>query len=170
MAGPLTIQRLPRGLLDLLLMKGSGETPQQLAADVQASVDIGALYLVDKQEIVLNNTNVLAGTGFYGVGAPLTVPDRELWLVVNISAISNAMIAGDTVVGRCAITRAPTSAGWIEIGPANSATGAGQFSAGWDFAPYRLLRSGDSIGFFLNQRVAYASTISITATFYRLQI
>lgn len=170
MAGPLTIQRLPRGLLDLLLMKGSGEAPTELAAEIRASVDIGALYLIDKQETIIGSTNVLGAVGFYGVGTPLTVPDREMWLLTHVSVLSNAMIAGDTIAGRACVARAPFTAGFFELGPFSTLTGAGQFGAQWDFNPYRLLRSQDTIGFYLNQRVAYVQAVQLQATFYRLSI
>jgi len=48
MAGPLTIQRVPRGMLDWLDMKGTGQLPAELADQLRATIDSTYCYLIDK--------------------------------------------------------------------------------------------------------------------------
>lgn len=93
MAGPQTISRLPTGLLDLLGMKGTGDTPHELAAYLQSNVDLTDLYLSDRVSFLLGSPTI-TGVGFVG-GSP--VPDGQVWLVQGLSLQSNPVTAGASV-------------------------------------------------------------------------
>jgi hypothetical protein len=83
MSGRLTIQRVPKGLLDALNMKGSGDTPTDLAPLVQSQFDSTTLYLQDIRRI--NGPNVMANpsAGSYTTNAGLTVPAGEQWMMIQ---------------------------------------------------------------------------------------
>lgn len=81
MAGPQDIQRYPRGLIDLLGMRATGDTPHQLGSQVAGTLELLELYLNDR--MVPNAAAAAAPPAAIGnVQIPgLVVPDRELWLV-----------------------------------------------------------------------------------------
>jgi len=95
MAGPQDIQRYPRGLIDLLGMRATGDTPHQLGQNISGSLELLELYLNDR---LIPNASAAAGV-IAAVGdlniAGLTVPARELWLVFEAS-LSSTTTAGAT--------------------------------------------------------------------------
>ena len=112
MAGPLTVQRVPRGVLDYLGLRGSGDLPHELSNQVQLSVEAGALYGMD----LLRATSKLLlalGTGFT-TDSTLTVPSGELWVVANISA-EIATAAASTFSGNVGYKRLQDNPGSCRI-------------------------------------------------------
>lgn len=83
MSGPLTIQRIPKGLLDALNMKGSGQTPMDLAPMVSAQFDATVLYLQDIRRV--NGPIVMAtpNLGAYQTNVGSTVPSGEMWMMIQ---------------------------------------------------------------------------------------
>lgn len=88
MAGAQDIQRYPRGLIDLLGMRATGETPHKLGQDVSGVLELLELYLNDR---MIPNASasaaVVSAVGDLNITG-LTVPDRELWLVWEITLTS----------------------------------------------------------------------------------
>lgn len=84
MAGPLDIQRVPRGLLDALSMKGSGRAPQQLAPDVRAVLKTDWMYYADKRE-QLSVAGPINTVGLYNYANGARVPAGEIWAINAIA-------------------------------------------------------------------------------------
>jgi hypothetical protein len=85
MAGPQDIQRYPRGLIDLLGMRATGETPHELARQTAPVLDLWDLYLADRCELYSVPT-AAATTVVGGQAFPLAqVPDREVWFLYEAS-------------------------------------------------------------------------------------
>jgi hypothetical protein len=101
MAGPLDIQRLPKGLVDLFGMKGTGDSPHLLSEFVFTSAEITDLYTADRLISTGGTTaaavNAAGNAAFVGT----SVPPGEMWLVQNITAFSPALAAGGSV--RCCL-------------------------------------------------------------------
>jgi hypothetical protein len=85
-AGPFTIQRFPKGLLDFLGMKGSGRTPSELEAELRSVIDSTPLYLSDRAAGIVSNTGNMAADGVQAfASAVATVPAGEIWIPLNCS-------------------------------------------------------------------------------------
>jgi hypothetical protein len=80
MAGPQDIQRFPRGLIDILGMRATGETPSRLAQETQPQLDLIDLYLLDRQRQFQNSSAVIAANGNVLIPG-MTVPSGELWFL-----------------------------------------------------------------------------------------
>lgn len=99
MAGPLDIQRLPYGLVDLLGMKGSGATPHALNPSIAVTLaDAADYYLAPRREIL----TALSAVAFAAVGwvsaVGLGPASGEAWLVYNVTASVNQATAAATAV------------------------------------------------------------------------
>jgi hypothetical protein len=93
MAGPQDIQRYPRGLIDLLGMRATGDTPHTLDQSVTGSLELLELYINDR---MIPNASVAPGNlaAIGNVQIPgLTVPDRELWLIMELTVYIPAIAA-----------------------------------------------------------------------------
>lgn len=172
MAGPLTIQRYPRGLLDLLGSKSSGNNPTDLVPMVQGIIDLSYMYQFDKVEVVSATTNVVNLTGAWGVtGTGATVPAGQLWLLHNLTATqNNASAVGEAYQIYPAIFRAQWTS-W-QLGPTfGSSSGAGTRAAiGWQLDRPEILRPSDSLGVFGQHVTAGASQFTCFAYITRLLI
>lgn len=85
MAGRFDIQRFPVGLLELLGMKGTGDTPHTLGDNIGASVDIMSMYLAQRRVTVSAQTSIaMTGNGTFNATG-LAVPSGEIWFVYNVS-------------------------------------------------------------------------------------
>lgn len=83
MAGPLTIQRVPRGLLHALNMKGMGQLPSELAGQIVGIFDCTDLYLGDN--IRSASGGITLSSDAWATSGQLTVPAGEMWLVNHYS-------------------------------------------------------------------------------------
>jgi hypothetical protein len=77
------ITNLPQGLIGLLQLRDYGATPQGLAPDLVATVDLTQQYLLNRRETVIA-TGVAAAIG--GVATNLVVPPGEVWYVWEMLA------------------------------------------------------------------------------------
>lgn len=172
MAGPLTIQRYPRGLLDLLGSKSSGDNPTELAPTVAGIIDLGYMYQFDKVEGRTATTNVVNLNGAWGVTGPtLVVPAGEVWLLHNASANANAnLAAGESYTINVAIYRSQWSQ-W-QLSP-NQGSGSGitaRPAVGWQFDRPELLRPSDTFGIYCSNITAGATQFTVSAYITRLTI
>jgi hypothetical protein len=99
MAGPQDIQRLPKGLVDLLGMRATGDTAHYFSNEVAGSLDLLDMYLLDRHTAWSSNPAAAAGAvTIY----PLSIlPDRpppgELWLVYEASLVMGVIAAASTL-------------------------------------------------------------------------
>lgn len=112
MAGPLDIQRLPRGLVDVFGLKATGDAPHLLSDSVIAQASFKDEYLVDRQSVATGST-APAGTGqaaFVGASPPFD----EIWYMYHLS-----LVGGPT----CVVNGASTFEAWVELIPAGASFG-----------------------------------------------
>jgi len=92
-AGPQDIQRYPRGLIDLLGMRATGDTPHQLAQTTVPQIDLLDMYLADRCfGVTFNASGVVAALGnltFTGAA----VPQGEMWLLYEASVFTGVCAA-----------------------------------------------------------------------------
>jgi hypothetical protein len=98
-AGPLDIQRLPYGLVDLLGMKGSGDTPHSLAENIAVTLADGADYYLAPRRVVLQGDTAIniAATGFFAA-VGIAPSAGEVWLVYNVTLSLNNATAAATAL------------------------------------------------------------------------
>lgn len=173
MAGPLTIQRVPRGLLHALSMKGSGELPAELASQILGTFDTTAFYL---GENVRGASGALqtAADGWVTSGS-LTVPAGELWLVNNLSWSCSNIAAGDSFSFTPGYLR-KTTQGVLGFSEAKASVVGGaagtqdQVNGLW-FNRWLIAYPADTFGgTFFNGTYAGNPTITMTADYHRLEI
>ena len=97
MAGPQDIQRFPKGLIDLLGMRATGDTPHQLAQQLLPVLDQLDYYLFDRLEVLIAPTSIaVPGIGnvtFVGT----TVPQNQLWMLYDYSVILPTTAAASAI-------------------------------------------------------------------------
>lgn len=81
MAGTLTIQRVARGLLNVLGNYG-GQTPPELADKIQGTIDT-LQFFGQQQQTALFATNAAAASGS---GLTIAVPSNQYWLLASLTA------------------------------------------------------------------------------------
>lgn len=172
MADPLTIQRYPRGLLDLLGSKSNGQNPVQLAQVVAPVIDVSALYQFDLVEQRAATTNAANLPGAWGVtGSNLTVPAGELWLVHNLSLAANTnLVAGESYQVRGAIYRAQWSQWQLSDQSVSCADAGSRPALGWQFHRPEIMRPGDSVGIYVVQVTAASEQFTVNCYLTRLSI
>lgn len=93
MAGAFTIQRVPRGLLYALAMKGLGQTPTELAGAILGTFDTTALYLGDALRSK-TDTSPIFNTDSNNDFTGFIVPAGEIWIPMNFSLERSGVAAG----------------------------------------------------------------------------
>jgi hypothetical protein len=173
MAGPQDIQRYPRGLIGLLGMQATGDTPHTLAQQTAAVLDITDFYLNDRLEVlsVALAAAPAALGNFQFVGS--AVPSGEMWMVTDV-----AVNCGGTVAAAASITFAPVifrnqalPGNGVVAGPTTTAaTGQNQLS-GQHYERPNLVLPGQSFGIQV-QAITGAPGVAfqLTAWFARLRV
>jgi hypothetical protein len=105
MAGPQDIQRYPRGLIDLLGMRATGETPHSLGQQTIGTLDLVDLYMADRCELysvaTSAPTTVVGGQAF-----PLAqVPDGQVWFLYDATLRCTATAAATLLQQNLAVFR-----------------------------------------------------------------
>lgn len=166
MANPLTVQRLPRGLLDLLLMKGSGELPHELAENLVSTIDGTAFYLGDTFRHKVGLTIPIVAPGAQSV-AELAVPPGEIWLPISLSVLSVPLGAGVSYsVSPCLFRN--NFAGFEILPGVSNATVGQAIGVGFQFSNMTQLRPGDAMGIMCHSVTAGALQMGCYGSFYRL--
>jgi hypothetical protein len=99
-AGRYTIQRAPKGVLDLFSMKGTGDLPTDLHPEITPIVDLSAYYLADLITAKQTTTSVVNLGGIWGPTAVVgvaPVPAGEIWLVYNFTVRTNTQLAAGEI-------------------------------------------------------------------------
>jgi len=105
MAGPQDIQRLPKGLIDLLGMKATGNTPAQLAQQVISTLNTDDLYLIDRCLSVQGASSAVNALGTFAF-ANCQVPAGSLYLLYSVGISVPALAAASSVQLTGVINRA----------------------------------------------------------------
>jgi len=110
MAGPLTIQRFPKGLIEILGMRATGDTPAQLAQDVSGDLDLLDFYLLDRcRDLSITTGVAIASAGFTTMGTASGPGAGFIWLVYSISVQFGAVAAAATLQSQVGISRSANS-------------------------------------------------------------
>jgi len=168
MAGPFDIQRSPKGLLDFLGLKATGDAPHTLQQSIGASVSLDRMYLADR--IVNTTQNVTITAAGYFTPTSAIVPPGELWFPTAIRcAATNA--AGTTYLW------APAYRTFVGTGSFNSLTNMQSAIASatndcvyvWDeLIPYL---PGVTFGVYVQNAVLGANPVcQVCLEFYRITV
>lgn len=169
MAGPFDIQRYPKGVIDLLGMRATGDTPNQLASSTAPVIEMTDYYLTDRVVgLALSPAAPLAAIGFApAVGS--AVPAGEQWMVYSAAMILPA-IAAATAIKTAFVIRRAFAAYQVMVETPQIPAGEG-FIGGLTFERPMVMRSGDDFGCFtVNITGAPASTPTLYLAFARLQV
>jgi hypothetical protein len=172
-AGRYTIQRVPRGLLDLLGLKGFGDNPTELEDKVRGVVDLTQLYLGDQFVSLATGTPNISANGFnVAADQVLTVPAGTYWLVSGFVCQRSVALAAAT---SCSVQLGVSRLGAVSampLAPDERVVLTGEtFSLGVCFNPGQLvLRPGDRLGCY-TQKGLYGTPfpISMQADVYALE-
>lgn len=167
MADRFTIQRVPRGVLELLGLRGSGDLPHDMAQEIRATLDIGPFYGFD---LLRTPSQLIAAVANgFNTHANLTVPSGEIWAMTNITAeISTG--AGAAVVASLGYKRLQDNAGsarTLGLPTITMAATATQLQGVPLPFGTLLLSSGDTVGVRASG-VAAGVTAFIMLDYYRL--
>lgn len=80
-------------------MKGSGDTPHQLAGEIRVTLADGAdYYLAPRREIIVGDTAINLAAAGYFAAVGLAVPAGQVWLLYNITTCVDTATAAATAV------------------------------------------------------------------------
>ncbi len=150
MAGPQDIQRYPRGLIDLLGMRATGDTPHQLSQQTTGILELTDYYLNDRLEAVTSSPSaVIAGTGI--TNFQLVVPAREMWAVYEYSVTLTPIAAASTLRFAPGYFRSPEAASrFVTVTPSVTCLASEGNSAGIHFERPLLLLPGTIFGVYVS--------------------
>jgi hypothetical protein len=149
MADRLTIQRLPTGLLDILGMQSTGDTPHSLEQSVSATLDTTELYLMDRFARRIEQTAVIAAAGTFIAGLPTATPlgpqPGEQWMLYGVTVTSTALAAATNISYVFSLSR--TSLGGTQyLSSKQSVANPDVFGQGQLWERPMILRPGDQLG------------------------
>jgi hypothetical protein len=161
MAGPQDIQRLPKGLIDLVGMRATGQTPSQLAQLVAGEIDLKQEYLLDRLQVGTWTSGIaLPAVGDIRVSGP--APGVQ-WYVFGVSGTAGPVAAAATLQFAFGVNRG-TQLGQNLILPgcASPLLVAGAvFQFGHYFENPMILRAGDGWGI---KTVVHTGAPAVTPT------
>jgi hypothetical protein len=168
MADAKTIQRFPAGLLDILGMQSTGDTPHLIGGEVIPTIDLLDYYLIDRLRGQQATTANVAAIG--GLVTTVTPPAGEQWLVYGFTGASAALAAATAFTATLAVFRAST--GFYQfIGPNVSAANPATYANGVSFSQPFIMRPGDVLAAWVSAVTgAPAVGIGLTAIFVPIRI
>lgn len=146
------INRAPQGLLGLLDLKTQGDNPAQLAAFVQATLELRDFYALQTRA-TLSQASTLTGLGITtGVFPNLLVPQGELWLVSALTCQLSAPPLGAGETTRLVVGYLTNDTGrFIALGDSSPTLAPGE-DLGVGFAGTYLMQPGDQPTVFQSNR------------------
>jgi hypothetical protein len=113
MAGRQDIQRFPKGLISVLGMTATGDTPHKLAEEVQPNLNLLDYYLLDRTTQLAFTSGVIAAAGVTTCGPSSGPPAGKAWLVYDVSFQLQGVGAGATIWVGLGVIRQGTVANCI---------------------------------------------------------
>lgn len=146
MAGPLDIQRYPRGLIDLFGMKATGDTPHRLSDVISGEIDLTDLYLNSRTQTFSQLTAIaLNATGFVAFNNAQPA-SNEIWLVYGIGVDTQTTAAATAIKFSVVCFRA-TASGSPEYVTGPCILGANDRDfIGRQYERPMVMRPGDNLG------------------------
>jgi hypothetical protein len=145
-AGPLDIQRYPRGLIDLFGMKATGDTPHTLSDQISGELDLTDLYLNARCQQINNVTAVvLAATGNFAFinSGPAA---NEIWLVYGVTVDSQPTAAATAIKYSLVAFRVAASSGPDFVAGEFSLGASDRRLDGKNWERPMVMRPGDNFG------------------------
>jgi hypothetical protein len=105
MAGPQDIQRFPRGLVDLLGMRATGDTPHTLAQSTVGMIEMLDLYTNDRLQTASLNLSVAINAIGQATFLNSQVPPGELWLIYQATLLCQPTAAATALKVAAGIRR-----------------------------------------------------------------
>lgn len=166
MAGPQDIQRVPRGLIDLLGMRATGQTPAQLGGDVRGSLELLEFYLNERFVVFQGNTGNIIANGLQSP-AGSTVPNGQLWLLFQLSLSSNISAAGTGAFLTGGVLRNPSGiAPYFALTDQTNWAQQTTVNVGANFTRPVIMQPGDSLAVRTNAIITAAPNLPVTVTAY----
>ena len=162
---PTTIQRYPRGLVGALDIKDRS-TPSAIDDRLSLVFDTTEFYLHSLTQTFQSNAGspIAIGTPGGGIG-PITVPERQLWLL-RLASVNLETAVAETMVRAILLYRpeGTTASVRVAMGVGGAAGGAGdRVCAVWQPSYPLLLRPGSTITGQLASQNAGAITGVVSA-------
>jgi hypothetical protein len=169
MAGPQDIQRYPTGLIDLLGMRATGQTPNQLGAEISGSIDIGELYLFDRRVTRVGQSPVAIGAvGFLANTTGATVvPQGEMWVLYDCTMRVPA-IAAATALNLSLVIQRPAdgTSAWFMLTEELRLVALQGALAGYRHDRPMLLQPGDTFGTYATLVTGVPASQAFTTVTY----
>lgn len=148
MAGRQDIQRFPKGLISVLGMTATGETPHTLGQEITGELDLLDYYLLDRTRQLAFTSGVIPGAGVASCGAASGPAPGKAFLVYDISFLLQGVGAGATIWLSLGVIRQGTVANCILLpGLQSGRLIAGESTArAVHFEKPMILRAGDTLG------------------------
>lgn len=164
---PGVIQRVPRGLVDALILKGLAEAPTQLEDFVRATFDCTELYM---QDSVVSNSSIVGPPVANGyVASGILVPFGELWWATAVTGQITTGV-GVSCTAMMAYQRAQNVGNSYAAGPPQAvAASQSVLLQGWNGGRGMILRPGDTLGIFSWAVAGGVPTASATIDYYRFR-
>lgn len=159
------INKLPGGLLGFLGIKNGGEYPRDLSTVLLPTWDLSQFYAAYNSEYVTANVGVAA----IGANAAFTVPQDQAWLVLEFSASSVTLGAGQTIQLGLQYTDAGAGATTHIESPTNVATVGLRAMVAMERTPL-YLNPGSTLGSTCVQLAAGPVTVAFSARVARLAL
>lgn len=163
------IQRPPAGLLELLGLRGTGNTPVALEDYLRGTLDLTTLYMAPLARNVRGATGVAAANGFFA-GTGLVIPTGEIWVLTALAASSSNMAAGESYRLAPAVSLGG-AVNTLEIFTQGQQSAAGitqRIGTGVQVDLYDLYGPGSSFGVYVTDVVAGAHVFSVDVSYFRL--
>jgi hypothetical protein len=166
-AGAFDIQRFPKGLLDFLGLKATGDTPHTLEGSVRGQINLDRYYLVDRVVAIQPSVTITAN-GFF-TAAVATVPPGEMWLPLGLRI--SATFAALTSMQWCPSTRRALGGGQMMLTNFISAIASVTNECTYTWGELVPFMPGDAFGVYAQQTVLGANpSASILMEYYKLSI
>jgi hypothetical protein len=169
MAGPQDIQRYPTGLIDLLGMRATGQTPNQLGAEISGSIEIGDLYLYDRRVTQVGQSPVAIGAvGFLANTTGATVvPQGEMWVLYDCTLRVPA-IAAATALNLSLVVQRPSggTSAWFMLTDELKLAALTGGLIGYRGKTPMLLQPGDTFGTYASLVTGVPGSQAFTTVLY----
>jgi hypothetical protein len=169
MAGPQDIQRYPTGLIDLLGMRATGQTPSQLAGEISGSIEVGELYLFNRRVTQVGQSPVAIGAvGFLANTTGATVvPQGEMWVLFDCT-MRVPVIAAATALNLSLVVQRPAdgTSAWFMLTEELRLTASTGGLAGYRHSKPMLLQPGDTFGTYATLVTGVPGSQAFTTVVY----
>lgn len=146
MAGRLTIQRFPKGLIELLGMRATGDTPTELQQYIAGNLDLLDMYLLDRMQHRIISTGVaIPALGYQTFGTSSGPAAGYVWFVYDIGVQYGPVAAAATLQSALGISRAQNNSTPLPGGSTGLLAAGGVATVAIHFERPLIMRPGDII-------------------------